>query len=43
MDNNQGHDLSRFLSSPDRPDGTLGYHELQGFLFAVACSKESGP
>jgi yecA family protein len=32
--------LSAFLSSPARPDGTLTLHQLQGFLFAVACSPE---
>jgi yecA family protein len=32
--------LSAFLSSPARPNGTLTLHELQGFLFAVACSPE---
>ncbi len=30
--------LAAFLSAPDRPEGTLGYCELAGFLFAVACS-----
>lgn len=29
--------LAAFLSAPARPNGTLLYHELQGFLFAVAC------
>jgi yecA family protein len=32
--------LGAFLSSPARPDGTLTLHQLQGFLFAVACSPE---
>src|SRR5262245_59621840 len=32
--------LKSFLDDPARPDGTLRYHELQGFLFAVACSPE---
>jgi yecA family protein len=32
--------LKSFLDDPARPDGTLGYHELQGFLYAVACSPE---
>jgi uncharacterized protein len=30
--------LTVFLNSPDRPEGTIQYHELQGFLFAIACS-----
>lgn len=30
--------LREFLSHPDRPEGTFGYRELQGFLFAVACA-----
>ena len=33
--------LAEFLDDPDRPDGTLRFHELQGFLFAVACSPET--
>ena len=28
--------LARFLADPARPANTLRYHELQGFLFAVA-------
>lgn len=32
--------LAAFLSAPARPKGTLLYHELQGFLFAVACCPE---
>jgi uncharacterized protein len=32
--------LARFLEHPERPPGTLRYHELQGFLFAVATSPE---
>ena len=35
--------LRSFLDSPDRPEGTLSYHELQGFLFAIACSPEMIP
>jgi hypothetical protein len=27
--------LKAFLADPGRPDGTLQYHEVQGFLFAV--------
>lgn len=30
--------LSRFLSSPRRPPGTLNILELQGFLFAMSCA-----
>ena len=33
-------ELSRFLASPQRPDGTLCFQELQGFLFAVASCPE---
>ena len=33
-------DLKTFLVSPQRPDGTLCFHELQGFLFAVASCPE---
>jgi uncharacterized protein len=32
--------LKSFLEDPRRPPGTLSYHELQGFLFAVACSPD---
>ena len=32
--------LTKFLESDDRPEGTLGYHELQGFLFTVCCSPQ---
>ena len=33
--------LEEFLSSPARPEGTFKFHELQGFLFAIACSPET--
>ena len=33
--------LEQFLESPERPEGTLKFHELQGFLFAIACSPET--
>jgi uncharacterized protein len=32
--------LKQFLASPQRPKDTLSYHELQGFLFAIACAPE---
>ncbi len=32
--------LQAFLAHPSRPAGTLRYHELQGFLFAVASAPE---
>lgn len=32
--------LADFLSAPERPEGTLSYHEAQGFLFAVVCSPD---
>ncbi len=35
--------LTEFLADPARPDGTLTFQELQGFLFAVACSPELVP
>ena len=33
--------LATFLAAPERPEGTMSYCELAGFLFAVACSPES--
>lgn len=33
-------ELQAFLEHPDRPEGTLRYHELQGFLFAVLSAPE---
>lgn len=33
--------LEEFLGSAARPEGTLTFHELQGFLFAIACSPET--
>jgi uncharacterized protein len=36
-------DLTRFLADPLRPEGTLRFQEVQGFLFAVACSPELVP
>lgn len=35
--------LQSFLENPARPPGTLQYHELQGFLFAVASAPELVP
>ena len=32
--------LSPFLVSAQRPEGTLKYHEVEGFLFAIACAPE---
>lgn len=32
--------LASFLEHPDRPEGTLHYHQLQGFLFAVVSCPE---
>jgi len=32
--------LKAFLEDPARPPGTLRYHELQGFLFAIACAPD---
>ncbi|HET7650245.1 MAG TPA: UPF0149 family protein [Gammaproteobacteria bacterium] len=36
----QAAQLEQFLNAPERPQGTLRYCELAGFLFAVACSPE---
>lgn len=36
-------ELTSFLADPKRPEGTLCFQELQGFLFAVACSPETIP
>lgn len=33
--------LAKFLDNPERPDGTFRFHELQGFLFAIASSPET--
>jgi len=33
--------LKSFLSNPHRPDGTMRYQELQGFLFTIASSPET--
>ena len=35
--------LRAFLDDPARPEGTLSYHELQGFLFAVLSAPEFIP
>jgi uncharacterized protein len=35
--------LRTFLASPDRPQDTLSYNELKGFLFAITCSPEMIP
>lgn len=35
--------LTQYLTSSARPHGTLGFHELQGFLFVVASSPETIP
>jgi uncharacterized protein len=35
--------LKGFLKSPNRPGDTLRFHELQGFLFAIASSPETIP
>jgi len=36
-------ELTNFLIDANRPEGTLCFQELQGFLFAVACSPEMVP
>lgn len=35
--------LAQFLSAAERPEGTMSYCELAGFLFAVACAPELVP
>ena len=40
LSKNEIEELGRFLGDPQRPDGTLGFQELQGFLFAVASCPE---
>lgn len=35
--------LTKFLTDTKRPDGTLNFQELQGFLYSVACSPELIP
>lgn len=35
--------LRRFLSAPGRPEGTMTYPQLAGFLFSVACAPEMIP
>lgn len=37
---NQAQALTDFLNDQHRPDGTLNYPQLAGFLFAVCCSPE---
>lgn len=32
--------LKSFLASPEQPEGTLSYHEVQGFLFAMVSAPE---
>lgn len=32
--------LAEFLEAPERPEGTMHYCEMAGFLFAVVCSPE---
>lgn len=35
--------LAEFFAHPSRPPDTLRHHELQGFLFAVACAPDLVP
>ncbi len=41
MKNKDTRSLADFLDDPARPEGTLRFHELQGFLFAIACSPDT--
>ena len=36
--NAQASRLAQFLNAPERPEGTMSYCELAGFLFSVSCS-----
>lgn len=36
-------DLTKFLADPVRPEDTLRFQELQGFLYSIACSPEVVP
>lgn len=36
-------DLAKFLADPGRPEDTLCFQELQGFLYSIACSPEIVP
>jgi uncharacterized protein len=36
-------ELSGFLAAPERPEGTMTYPELAGYLFAICCSPEIVP
>jgi yecA family protein len=33
-------ELAHFLAADERPEGTMNYAELHGFIFSVACSPE---
>ena len=33
-------ELAEFLAADERPEGTMNYAELHGFIFSVACSPE---
>lgn len=43
MTKNEIRILTEFLDGPQRPSGTLRFHELQGFLFTIASSPETVP
>ena len=43
FDSRQADSLRQFLAAPDRPQDTLSYGELCGFLFAICCSPEMVP
>ena len=43
LKNADAQSLAAFLDSSKRPEGTLRFHELQGFLFAIASSPETIP
>ena len=38
MSENMNQLLTSFLAAPQRPEGMLTFHKLQGFLFAMACA-----
>ncbi|MDZ7803628.1 UPF0149 family protein [Thiohalophilus sp.] len=40
MSEDQNQLLTAFLVAPSRPQGTLTFHQLQGFLFGLACAPD---
>lgn len=40
MTTNTNQLLTTFLAAPQRPEGTLTFHAVQGFFYTLACSPE---